>query len=603
MTTNYYYSTNGQPVILEPTSDSLVIAYKETSPEKDLEKIVRGDETLEKMVSSRELSERNIVVYKRNPTARASIESFANRINQSEQVAYTRPVYLRGTTPLIVTDEFIAAFKPHVSPAEIAALNSANKVEIVEEIDFVPNTFLMRVQNPAESNTLATANRYFESGLVEYAEPNFIHLPAPKFVTNDPLFAQQWHLPRIQAEAAWDITRGDQSIVIAIVDDGLDTDHEDFATAGKIVPGLDLVGGDNDPRPGPGDAHGTAAAGVATAAGNNAIGVSGAAPICGLMGIRLLGTGMSNLTESQAFRFAADNGAAVISNSWGPTDNGGPGPLPGIVQAAIDYAFVNGRNGLGCVILFAAGNGNEHISAPATLDGYASYHRVIAVAAVNDQNVRSGYSDFGPEVDVCAPSDGTSAQPSIWSGLPPDGSTLAIFTTDRMGAAGYNPPSSGTDPAGAATNYTGTFGGTSSACPLAAGVTGLMLSIAPDLMAEQVRFVLEATADKVDNANTNPIGQYQPTGHSQWYGYGRINALNAVRGARSSVQDNDEVQNITVTLRRTSGDRFVSDKVFQAVDARQRPVDNATQGFVRSGPDGFLRAEFGTRFDEVNVDS
>lgn len=598
-----YFSADGQLIQLEPSSDTLAIAYKAAAPERELEKLIRDDDRLARFIRSRELTERNLVLYKRSAAAAGSLAEFARRVNQSDLVAYTCPIYFRGRVPLVVSDELIVAFNPDVTPAEIAALNGIYQATLITAIDFAPNTFLLRVLEPGWHNTVNAANLFFLSGRVAYAEPNFISVPAPKFVTNDPLFANQWHLTRIQAEAAWDVSRGNPGVVVAVIDDGVDLDHEDFAAPNKIVAGIDLVGGDNNPRPGPGDNHGTAAAGVAVADGNNNVGVSGLAPNCRLMAIRLLGTGMSNLTEAQAFRFAADNGAAVISNSWGPTDGGGPGPLPGVVRAAIDHAANNGRNGRGCVILFASGNGNEHISAPATVDGYASYHRVAAVAAVNNRNVRSGYSDFGPEVDICAPSDGTSAQPALWSGFPPDGSTLAIFTTDRMGANGYNPPTAGADPAGAAFNYTGTFGGTSSACPLAAGLAALIISVAPDLTEAQVRYALEATADKVDAANTDPVGQYQADGHSQWYGYGRINALNGVRGARSSVPQNDQIETLTLTLRRMSGNRFVSDQVIQAIDARQRRAAAGVQLFIRSGPDGFLRTELGGRFAEANVDS
>ncbi len=601
----FYYSADGIPVVLQPADNTLVIAYTDAPPEKQLEKLIRSDDQLAQFITSRELSARNLIVYKRSPTGRVSLEALAERINQSGMIKYVKPVYYRGRAPIIVTDEFVAQFRPEVSAAQLAALNAENGVEILQEIDFAPNTYLLRVIDETNRNTLDVANRYFESGLTLYAEPNFIHVPELKFVTNDPLFARQWHLPRIQAEAAWDITRGARTVTIAVIDDGVDLDHEDFASVAKIIAGTDLVGSDADPRPGPGDFHGTAAAGVAVADGNNATGVSGIAPECSLMAIRLLGAGTTPTTEANAFRFAADNGASIISNSWGPADQGGPVPLPGIVRAAIDHATTNGRGGLGCVVLFAAGNGNEHISSPATLDGYASYDRVVAVAAVNDQNVRSGYSDFGPEVDICAPSDGTSAQPTLWVGFPPDSSTLAIVTTDRMGADGYNPPPVGDppDPVGASTNYTGTFGGTSSACPLAAGVTGLMLSIAPTLTEQQARYLLEATADKVDAANTDPVGQYQPNGHSQWYGFGRVNAHTAVRGARSSIPDGDEIQQLTITLRRTSGDRFVSDNVLQAIDARQRQANTPTLAFIRSGPDGFLRAELGSHFAEAEVDS
>jgi subtilisin family serine protease len=263
---------------------------------------------------------------------------------------------------------------------------------------------------------------------------------------------------------------------------------------------------------------------------------------------------------------------------------------------------------LGSVILFAAGNGNESISSPATLDGYASDDRVIAVASVHDQDVRSGYSDFGPEVDVCAPSDGTSAFPIFWitgNGMPPDGSTLGITTIDQMGALGFNPPPAGSDPEPLPgnVNYTGTFGGTSSACPLAAGLIALMLSVAPDLTRDQVKFVLEATADKTDFVNTDPVGQYQPNGHSQFYGFGRVNAFEAVKGARSSVPERDFVQSVQIVLRRTSGDRFVATKVIQTIDARRRQEETPSDVFIRGGPDGFLRVEMAGAFDEAEVDA
>lgn len=605
---DFYYSANGNRVPLRESGDTLAITYQQEVQAKNLEALIRGDDELAKFVSSPELQSRNIVLYKRSPAAKIDMDVFAARVIQSDLIAYVSPVYYRGETPLVVTNEFITAFKTGIALQEIEQLNATNNVEILNKFDFAPNTYLLRVERPGMRGALNMANHYFETGLADYSEPNFIYimeLKAP-FVPNDPLFPNQWHLPRIRASEAWEITRGDPSVIIAVVDDGVDLDHEDFASPGKIVAGFDFLGADPNPRPGPGDDHGTAVAGVATADGNNAIGVTGIAPNSRLMAIRLVGTAQTAVMEAAAFRFAADNGAAIISNSWGPSDGGGAAPLPGIVRAAIDYATNTGRGGKGCVIFFAAGNGNESISAPATLDGYASYNRVIAVGASNDLDVRSGYSDFGPEIGICAPSDGTSAQPLLWTGFPADGSTRAIFTTDRMGAAGYNPPPVGIpidpEPAVGAINYTGTFGGTSSAAPLAAGVAALILSVAADLTRRQVRYILEATGDKIDSANVNAIGRYQPNGHSQWYGFGRVNAFEAVKGARSSVPDRDFIHRVTVTLRRTTGDRFVSTKVVQAIDARQNRTETATNIFVRGGPDGFLRAELSAVFDEVEVD-
>ncbi|MDJ0753554.1 MAG: S8 family serine peptidase [Ardenticatenaceae bacterium] len=599
LTETFYYTEFGDRVDLTPSSDAVAIKYQAEVPPKDLEKLIRGDDRLAEFVVSSELRQRGMLVYKRSTAARTTLSEFIARLSESDQIAYAMPVYFLNQHPVLITDEFVVGFKPDVPQSEIDALNQARGIEILEAFDFSPNTFLLRVPRDNQAEILDIVRAYYALETVKFSEPNLIYIKELKFAfnPNDALFSQQWHLPMVDAPEAWDITRGDRSVVIAIIDDGVDLDHEDFASPGKIVPTADLfdfISSDNDPRPAlSNDDHGTAVAGVATADGNNSIGVTGVAPNCRLMAIRLDGTN-SATRDANAFRFAANHGASVINNSWGPPDGAGAFPLPALVRAAINHATDNGRGGLGCVIFFAAGNGNEHISAPATLDGYASYNRVIAVAASNDTEVRSAYSDFGPEVNICAPSNDTAP------------GHRGIVTTDRMGSQGYNPPSSGSDPI-SNSNYTGTFGGTSSSSPLAAGISALMLATNPDLTWEQVRYILEATAEKIDSANTNPVAQYQPNGHSQWYGYGRVNAFEAVKGARSSVPDRDFVHRITVTLRRTSGDRFVSTKIVRPIDARQRRAETGTEAFVRSGPDGFLRTEMSIGslelLDEVEVDS
>jgi len=606
---SFYYTADGERIYLDQSEDALAITYDEQVPPKDLEKLIRGDEQIAKLIHSPELEKRRIVLYRLSAPTKVSLEDFAQRILQSAAVLYACPVYYMNESPVVVTDEFIVAFKPDVSLETINELNAANNVEIVEEFDFAEATYLLRHVTLGECRTLDLVQHYFETNLVEYAEPNFIHvitLDSP-FTPNDPLFSQQWHLTRIDAPNAWDITRGSRSVIIAVIDDAVEVDHEDFdgGSAAKVAPGRDVVNGDNDPRPSAAsEMHGTAVAGVATAEGNNNRGVSGMAPNCRLMGIRFIAA-PTVAAMANAFNFAANNGASVINNSYSSSS---VGPT---LQTAITNALNNGRGGKGCVILFSTGNDNGLVAAN---NGFALIDGVIAVAASNDQNVRSGYSNFGPEVSINAPSDGTSGinKTTIWipnlgSSFQEDGSSLAIFTTDRTGNAGYNPPSSGSDPAGTATNYTGTFGGTSSACPLAAGVAAVVLSVNPDLTRQQVKYLLEATADKIDSANTNAVGRYQPNGHSQWYGYGRVNAFEAVKAARSSVSQRDFVQRITVTLRRTSGDRFVSTKVVRAIDARQRRSETASEAFIRSGPDGFLRTEMSVGAfelsDEVEVDA
>lgn len=204
----------------------------------------------------------------------------------------------------------------------------------------------------------------------------------------------------------------------------------------------------DNPRPGSRDNHGTACSGVACANGHH--GASGVAPKAQLIPIRYASP-LGSQAEADAFVWAASHGADVISCSWGPEDGDWSDPsdpahhqvvpLPDSTRLAIDWAVANGRNGKGCVITFAAGNGNESVDN----DGYASYEKVIAVAACHAKGKKSAYSDFGNAVWCAFPSNDTLLPiPGIW-------------TTDRSGVAGYNPGQiSRGDAVG---NYVNDFGG------------------------------------------------------------------------------------------------------------------------------------------------
>src|SRR4029077_4663055 len=369
---------------------------------------------------------------------------------------------------------------------------------------------------------------------VEYCHPELIRPRARKTV-----FAQQWHLRKTtingltvdahaNVEAAHQVTRG-EGVTIAIIDDGVDIDHPEFASAGKIVAPRDATLLTDNPRPkdlfgtGPdnGDNHGTACAGVAT--GNGARGASGVAPAAKLMPIRLA-SGLGSQREGDAFFWAAEPGADVISGSWGPEEGRGwklDDPkhrqfvaLPASTRLAIDRVTTTGRGGKGCVVLFAAGNGNESVDN----DGYASYAKVTAVAACNDTGRRSVYSDFGNAVWCAFPSNDIEYAPFSQ----PKPLTAGIWTVDRSGSAGYN---TGTNADGDAEGlFTDSFGGTSSACPGAAGGAALVLSVNPVLKWNEVKDLLKRACDRIDPQG----GQYDAAGHSAKYGYGRLNARTAV---------------------------------------------------------------------------
>jgi hypothetical protein len=329
---------------------------------------------------------------------------------------------------------------------------------------------------------------------VEFASPNFIEEMPFRQAGTPPnaLFAQQWHLHNpglngaragadVRAVDAWKITRGSADVVICIIDSGVDSRHEAFSAPGKLVPGFDFDDEDAFPDPTV-SSHGTSCAGVAAAPWGRGR-VVGIAPDCRIMPIRR-STLSEHLKMAEAFAWASAHGADVISCSFGYDNR--PWILPDVVRSAIDGAVRTGRGGRGCVVVWAAGNGSE----PVATDEWASNPNVIAVAASTDQDVRAPYSDYGPQLHVCAPSNGGSG---------------GITTTSNGG-------------------YTNAFGGTSSSAPLVAGVVGLLLSVNPNLTWREVRDLLRDSAEKIDPAN----GRYDPSGHSPWYGYGRVNAHRAL---------------------------------------------------------------------------
>lgn len=333
------------------------------------------------------------------------------------------------------------------------------------------------------------------------------HPPAalgPSRAPNDPLFAAQWplanreHAADVGALEAWRYTRGSPDVLIAVLDDGVELDHPDLAaniaSAGRDF-GADL-GDDASPRT-PADRHGTAVAGVVAARGDNGLGGTGICPLCTILPIRI--EGASNAGLAAAFRYAVEQGADVITNSWGRADAARLAE-DSALRAAIDHAATAGRGGRGALIVFAVTNDAVDDCTDERAD-VVSLPNVLAVGASNHRD-RVGGSGFGDCLDLVAPSK------------PADRTTVGVPTTDRTGLDGYT-----------AGDYYLDFGGTSAAAPLVAGIAGLLLALEPDLTREALEAILERTADKIDPAGA----AYDENGFSRRAGHGRVNAARAVR--------------------------------------------------------------------------
>ena len=482
--------------------------------------------------------------------------------------------------PFIVTDELIAEFKPGTDYEQIASFNNDSGVEIITPDPLEENQFLLEVTEAAPVDALETANRYQESNLTVFTQPNLVTpLDFREFIPNDSLFGNQWHHQNsgleggtvdadVDSSVAWDVTQGANDTIIAVIDDGFDMSHPDLApnlwvNAGEVpgngvdddgnsfiddIHGFDFKMNDGNPAASTNDFHGTATAGVAAALGNNVLGVAGSCPNCSLMLIRL---GTTSENQSRAIEYAWRMGAQIITNSWAyPIGT----PVPPVVVHAINNATTLGRGGLGTVVLFAMNNENRSDcadTAPATAPDISSLLNVIAVSASSNQDRKVTESAWGSCMDVLAPADRGSGPNPVGgppgSGVPYTG-TLNIATTDRTGNTGFNnarPPNvPGVDPTYCTTevanaNYTLCFTGTSSAAPLTAGIAGLILTANPDLTRLQVQQLLQDTADKIEDSNgryaTNN-GFSAPAIGVATHGWGRVNSFEALHIATPSTQ-------------------------------------------------------------------
>jgi len=299
-------------------------------------------------------------------------------------------------------------------------------------------------------------------------------------------------------------------VTIAVVDDAVDTRHDEFA--GRVAGEWDAASGASSAKPRGWQPHGTKVAGLALAGGPK---VTGIAPDALLLAVRVpaLSERIGDSTEAAGIRWAAEHGADVICCAWGPQyPTAESGRLPDHTRDAIDFAVSHGRGGKGCVVVFSSGNAGCDIA----LNGYASHPGVMAVGACNCHGKRPDYSTWGDALWCVVPSNDPRD---------PIGAYQTYDTTTPIGSflLGH-------------TFYTDDFGFTSAACAIAAGVCAQILSANPDLTWRGVRDVIARSCRKIDADG----GSYDERGHSPYYGFGRLDPARAIdianpKNAASSV--------------------------------------------------------------------
>ncbi|WP_066377926.1 S8 family serine peptidase [Anabaena sp. CA = ATCC 33047] len=540
----------GEELILEKAVFCFTVRFVPDFPVQQLSQVSWG-------IWQRSITQARLELYQVTPD---HIEEAIAQARADENVAFASHAYTLQHNPgtyVYLSDQITIQFADGVDTVKINLIAATFHLIQHQPIQGLPNAFVFVVSKHATANPVKIANQLQGIPEVLVAEPNILIQTEPHYQPRDTLYTQQWYLnhnggyelsagSHIAVEQAWDMTRGVRSVVVAVVDDSFDLNHPDFQGSGKIVAPRDLRENDFLPLPdgSKANSHGTACAGIAVAEENSA-GIVGVAPGCALMPIRTTGF-LDDESIEQIFNWAIEKGASVISCSWGAAAVYFPLSLR--QRAAITRAATQGRNGKGCVVLFAAGNANRPISGTVYeqnwpdnvlrgltdwLSGFAVHPDVMTVAASTSMNKKAAYSNWGANISVCAPSNNAPpgmsfpekgflyTQPMIQSSLMGRG----MLTTDQIGAAGYDPG-----------NFTENFGGTSSATPVVAGVAALVLSANPDLTAGQVKRILETTADKIIDLDPDPQlglreGTYNQNGHSQWFGYGKVNAARAVQAA------------------------------------------------------------------------
>lgn len=436
-----------------------------------------GDKFIELKINS------GLSPYKMSPT---SVSTFSNKAIQAN--GYISQIYQTETVDkIIVLPKIIVEIKEGGNIEDIVS-EYRNKLSLASNYE---NTYYLDCNVKTSEEVLALVASLTKHDKVKWCEPDMYS--NIKSCNSNPYYGYQYYLKNnlypgmdINVEPAWNLVTGSSKVTVAVVDTGVDLDHEDLKGAllqGYTVGDPTGYGAPKNWTKSDSKGHGTCCAGIVGAIDNN-VGVVGVANGVKILPVNIAPNpctdknegGFASTSEiAQAIRWAYPK-ADVLSCSWGGNTYSND------IVNAITEARNKGRKGKGTIIVFSAGNDTAKVNFPANVDG------VVTVGAIEQNGKICNYSNTGNSLDLVAFGN-------------------YVTTTDVMGSLGYT--------TGSYTRYD--FSGTSAACPQVAGVAALMLSANPNLTEEKVKEYLRNTA--------RDLGE---KGRDDLYGYGLVDAYKAV---------------------------------------------------------------------------
>ncbi len=496
---NDYYYYNGKKIVLQIDSTKLDVYTDRGFDLKNinsnnfsiLDEQDRGNYNLKTI-------KRNTVKFKESVSKKERSKKIKTFVTEKYIKNYAH-YYKRGNSKAIGTSNiFHVKLKTESDFDKLQRIAGQNKATIIEQNEFMPLWYTLRLNKDNSKTSVALTNLFYETGLFAAVDPAFRFNFQSANCPDDPMFGSQWGLnnsnnPNVDINAcdAWCITQG-QGVKVAVVDKGIDTSHLDLG------PNIHTASYDAQTGTSPSIFnpnidnfdHGTHVAGIVGAVKGNNIDVVGVAPQSQIVPVShdLFVTGSIAMELANGINWAAHIAQVdVINCSWG--DQGGQffsNFHSSALEDAIDSALYSGRNGLGCIVVFASGNQGDQTGQGFNIDYPASYNMdILCVGASTQSGLRRGSSSYGIELDVVAPGD------VVMSTIPNNG--------------------------------TGPKSGTSMAAPHVAGIAALLLSVNPSLTRDDVVNIIESTAV--------PIGPYsystQPGRQNPWnneMGFGLVDA-------------------------------------------------------------------------------